>query len=109
VLHPTDASSSALQVRVASDTEGQATNSMSLLRRPGAIEDFHRGSSSHVPFFPGGAELPKEQASRRALDRSTVVLDFDLESLKRCTTSRSNGTHTTTSSLSLSDSCHARV
>jgi len=38
-----------------------ATNSTSILRAPSNIEDFHRGSSSHFPFMPGGVAEDREE------------------------------------------------
>jgi hypothetical protein len=67
---------------------------MSLQRKVGAWEDFHRGSSSHVPFLPGGASSSRAStASAAAVDAghatprsiaAAPVLDFDLQSLIAC-------------------------
>jgi hypothetical protein len=36
--------------------QGEATDSTSLLREPGAAEDFSVGSQEYIPFRPGGVD-----------------------------------------------------
>lgn len=36
--------------------QGEATDSTSLLREPGAAEDFSHGSQEYIPFRPGGVD-----------------------------------------------------
>eukprot|EP01104_Vermistella_antarctica_P013607 TRINITY_DN414_c0_g1_i2.p1 TRINITY_DN414_c0_g1~~TRINITY_DN414_c0_g1_i2.p1 ORF type:complete len:1361 (+),score=369.81 TRINITY_DN414_c0_g1_i2:324-4406(+) len=57
-----------------SETHSEASplpsHSTSLLRTPGNRDDFHRGSSSHYPFLPGGID-PEEVAKRRKAGSSS--------------------------------------
>eukprot|EP01088_Endostelium_zonatum_P017135 TRINITY_DN4905_c1_g1_i1.p1 TRINITY_DN4905_c1_g1~~TRINITY_DN4905_c1_g1_i1.p1 ORF type:complete len:1322 (-),score=354.13 TRINITY_DN4905_c1_g1_i1:6-3947(-) len=52
---------------------GNATNSTSLLREPGNIDDFAKGSSSNFPFMPGGMNQKKDSKKQDQSSQSDTV------------------------------------
>lgn len=50
--------------------------STSITRQPGALEDFHRGSSQHIPFIPGGLDVTEQTRPQERAD-GVAALSFD--------------------------------
>ena len=53
------------------DSVGDATDSTSILRDPGASENLIRGSSDYFPFLPGGFE-EKEEVTEQDMYAQTL-------------------------------------
>ena len=58
------------------DATSTATNSTSLVRAPGSLDDFARGSSQNLPFKPGGLTEESQQAYETRVASLQAALDF---------------------------------
>lgn len=70
------------EVEVA-DTTATATNSTSLVRAPGSLDDFARGSSQNLPFKPGGLNDDSQQAYETRVASLQTAAAFDPQALRR--------------------------